>query len=490
MNGNGRPPACTRLSRRSLLAGGGGVVLASILPRSAQADAGAIQKTLIAGESRVALVGAPHLETAVWAYNGSVPGPEIRLRQGDTLRIKVENRLPEDTTVHWHGLRIPNAMDGAPYVTQPPIQPEAGFVYEFTPSDAGTFWYHPHAHSAEQVGRGLMGALIVEEPNPPQVDRDIVWVLGDFRLKDDASIAGGFNNPMEISMSGRVGNTVTINGRVPERFSVRAGERIRLRLINAAPARIFGLEFRDHQPLVIAFDGQPVEPHRPEGGRIVLGPAMRTDLIVDMTGRPSHSATVLDTFYKGLEYKLVEIAYSDEQPLRAQPLAAPAKLSGNPIPEPDLAKALRHDVTLTGGMMGGMSMGRQGGVMGGGMMGGGMRGMMGGSMWAINGVAVVMHDDMRNMKPVLTLTRGKSYVLAIDNQTAWHHPMHIHGYSFRVITRNSKSTKYREWRDTLLIPPRERAEVGFVADNPGDWMFHCHVLDHQEGGMMSIIRVA
>ncbi len=231
---------------------------------------------------------------------------------------------------------------------------------------------------------------------------------------------------------------------------------------------------------MIAFDGQPVEPHRPEGGRIVLGPAMRTDLILDMTGRPGHSATVLDTFYKDLEYKLVQIAYSDEQPLRVQPLAAPAKLSANPIPEPDLAKAQRHDVMLTGGMMGGM------GMRGGGMMGGGM---MGGSMWAINGVAV-MHDDMRNMKPVLTLTRGKSYVFAIDNQTAWHHPMHLHGYSFRVITRNGAPTKYREWRDTVLIPPRERAEVAFVADNPGDWMFHCHVLDHQEGGMMSVIRVA
>ncbi len=185
MNGNG--PA--RLSRRSLLTGGGGVVLASILPpRSGRAEASAIQKTLVAAPSRVALVGTPHPETPVWSYDGAVPGPEIRLRQNDTLRVKVENRLPEDTTVHWHGLRIPNAMDGAAFVTQPPIQPEESFLYEFTVPDAGTYWYHPHAHSAEQVGRGLMGALIVEEPNPPQVDRDIVWVLGDFRLKDDASI--------------------------------------------------------------------------------------------------------------------------------------------------------------------------------------------------------------------------------------------------------------------------------------------------------------
>jgi FtsP/CotA-like multicopper oxidase with cupredoxin domain len=455
------------LSRRSLLASSGVAAIASILRPGLVRATTSSEKTLIAAEGRVQITPEPYPQTGVWCYGGSVPGPEIRLRQGERLQATVENRLQQNTTVHWHGLRIPNAMDGAPYVTQPPIQPEESFTYDFIPPDAGTYWYHPHAHSMEQVGRGLMGALIIEDPQPLQVDRDVVWVLGDFRLNDDASIVGGFGNRMEMSMSGRIGNTVTINGRVPDRFAVRSGERIRLRLINAAPARIFGLEFKDHRPLVIAFDGQPVEPHAPAGGRIVLGPAMRTDLVLDMTSSPGHSAAVLDTFYRGLEYKLVEIAYTGEQPLRAQPLAKPAKLLANPIPEPDLASAQQHDVTLTGGMMG----------------------MMGGSMWAINGMAV-MNDDMRHMKPVLTLARGKSYILAIDNRTAWHHPMHIHGHSFRVITRNGARTKYREWRDTVLIPPRERAEIAFVADNPGDWMFHCHILDHQEGGMMSIIRVA
>jgi FtsP/CotA-like multicopper oxidase with cupredoxin domain len=456
---------------------GGTAALAGILPpRFARAATGAIATTLVASPGQVHLIGPARPATAVWVYNGTVPGPEIRLRQGETLRLKFDNRLPQGTTIHWHGLRVPNAMDGAPYISQPPIEPEETFLYAFAVPDAGTYWYHPHFHSAEQVGRGLMGAFIVEEPEPPQVDRDVVWVLGDFRLKDDASIAGGFNNPMETGMSGRIGNTVTVNGRAPGPFKVWAGERIRLRLINAAPARIFGLEFKDHQPLLIAFDGQPVEPHRPDGGRIVLGPAMRTDLSLDLTGTPGGSAPVLDTFYKGLEYRLVEIAYSEEPPLRRGPLPPPAKLVPNPIPEPDLSNAQRHEVTLTGGMMGDMGMG-------------GMSGMMhGGSMWAINGQAV-MHDDMRHMEPVLTLTRGKSYVLNIDNQTTWYHPMHLHGHSFRVITRNGAPTKRRAWRDTVLIPPRERAEIAFVADNPGDWMFHCHILDHQEGGMMTVIRV-
>jgi FtsP/CotA-like multicopper oxidase with cupredoxin domain len=433
---------------------------------------------LVTARARLPIVGGPYPETDVWCYDGRSPGPEIRVRQGDLVRILVENRLPEDTTVHWHGLRVPNAMDGVPEVTQPSIQPGENFLYEFTVPDAGTHWYHPHAHSAEQVGRGLAGALIVEEHNPLPVDRDIVWVLGDWRLRRDASIAEDFNNPMEMSMSGRIGNTVTINGRVPTRFSARSGERIRLRLINAASARIFGLEFKNHRPWIIALDGQPIEPHAPEGGRIVLGPAMRADLIIDVAGAPGSSAPVIDSFYQDLAYKLVELAYSDQPPLAGRGAGAPSTLSANTMPEPDLGRATRHDVTLTGGMMGGMGMG-------GGMMGG-MGGMMGhGGMWAINGVAAHGHA----MKPILTLNYGKSYVFAIDNRTAWYHPIHLHGHSFRVITRNGEPTRYREWCDTVLFAPRERAEVAFVADNPGDWMFHCHILEHQEAGMMSVVRV-
>jgi len=473
------------VSRRSLLLASGGAIVGTALPFGSigWATTATLEKRFVAGPGRVALAGAEYPKTVVWSYNGSIPGPEIRLRQGERVRVVIENRLPEDTTIHWHGVRVPNAMDGAPDVTQPSIQPKESFTYEFTVPDAGTYWYHPHAHSAEQVGRGLMGAFIVEEPEPLKVDRDVVWVLGDFRLKDNASIAGGFNSPMEMSMAGRIGNTVTINGHVPDRFAVRSGERIRLRLINAAPARIFGLEFKDHSPLVIALDGQPIEPHTPEGGRVILGPAMRTDLVLDMGGEPGLSSSIVDSFYEGLSYKLVELSYSNEPPLRMPLPPPPAQLPRNTMPEPDIANAQRHDVTLTGGMMSGT------GMSGGMGMGGGMSGMMsGGSMWAINGVAMPA-DDMGHMKPVLTLTRGKSYILAIDNQTAWYHPIHLHGHSFRVITRNEQRTKYQEWRDTVLVPPRERAEIAFVADNPGDWMFHCHILDHQEGGMMSIIRV-
>ncbi|MGH8064629.1 MAG: multicopper oxidase domain-containing protein, partial [Candidatus Entotheonellia bacterium] len=236
----------SRISRRDFLAAGAGVMLSPLLPPVLVRASAAREFRLLAAAGRTRLVGAEYPETAVWAYNGSVPGPEIRLRQGQRLRVVVENGLGEETTVHWHGLRVPNAMDGVPHLTQKPIAPGESFIYEFDVPDAGTYWYHPHQRSSEQVGRGLYGPLIVEEQAPIHVDRDVVWVLDDWRLLRDASISDDFENFHDISHNGRVGNTVTVNGRIPEVFAVRSGERIRLRLINAANARIFGLEFAGH----------------------------------------------------------------------------------------------------------------------------------------------------------------------------------------------------------------------------------------------------
>jgi FtsP/CotA-like multicopper oxidase with cupredoxin domain len=483
------------LSRRTFLAASG-VAAASSLPRPWGPRAGSIADfRLVARPARTHLVGSSYPETAVWSYNDSVPGPEIRVRQGERVQITVENQLAEETTVHWHGLRVPNAMDGVPHLTQPPIAPGETFVFEFDVTDAGTYWYHPHERSFAQVGRGLYGPLIVEEEEPIQVDRDITWVLGDWRLLPDAQISDDFGNFMDASHNGRVGNTVTVNGRILESFAVRAGERLRLRLINAANARIFALEFQDHRPTEIALDGQPVAPHEPAGGRVILGPAMRADVVFDMTGRPGERFSVIDPFYRGLEYRLLDLVYEDAPPLREHPLDAPMRLAANTMPEPDLATAERHEIAFSGGMMGGGGMGgMMGGMSGEGMMGGMMHGMMGGMMrgmqqsgiWAINGVSAKDHV----LDPFLALDHGRSYVLAMHNDTAWHHPMHLHGHVFRVIARDGQPTRYREWQDTVLIAPRERVEIAFVADNPGDWMFHCHILEHQAAGMMGVIRVA
>ena len=457
----------------------------AVRPYAAQADEQAASPFVLRpAPGKVRFGSATDPETSVWCYNAAVPGPELRLRQGEPVHFLVENGLAEDTTVHWHGIRLPNAMDGVPGLTQAPIRPGDRFVYEFTPPDAGTFWYHPHADGLQQLGRGLAGPLIIEEREPVAVDRDVVWMLQDWRLTPQKQIAAGFGSTMDAVMSGRVGNTVTINGKLLADLSVQAGERIRLRLINGALARLMALRFEGHRPTVIAIDGQPCDPFEPDGGRVVLGPAMRIDLMLDMRGDPGQRFAVVDDYYDGLSYELTHLAYTAEPPLRAHPLDASLALPRNPVPEPDVASAIKVELHLQGGMAGAGALSGLGGL-----GDAATPGMDGSAVWAINGMSMT-GDGQINMPPMATFKCGQSVTLTMRNETAWAHPMHIHGYSFRVLSRNGIAVPNRQLQDTVLLAPRDVVDCAFVADNPGDWMLHCHVADHQMAGLMTVLRVA
>ena len=222
--------AVASLSRRSFLVASGGAAVGAVFPILAGSPAPMLPTTISLPVPGARTSSARRIPRP---RSGPTTARSRARRSGcaraSTSSITVENRLAEETTVHWHGLRVPNAMDGVPHLTQRPIAPGETFVYEFDVPDAGTYWYHPHQRSFEQVGRGLYGPLIVEEREPIQVDRDVTWVLDDWRLLPDAQISDDFGNFMDASHNGRVGNTVTVNGRIPETFAVRAGER-------AAPA--------------------------------------------------------------------------------------------------------------------------------------------------------------------------------------------------------------------------------------------------------------
>ena len=456
-----------------LVAGGGLAVVGACRPQAGVQNPAGPASRLTVEPARMALFGERRPATDAYAYNGSAPGPALRIPQGQAFRIRVKNQLQEHTTVHWHGIRLPNAMDGVPGLTQPPIKPGEGFTYAFTPPDAGTFLYHSHDNSLEQMGRGLAGALIIEEAEAPKVDRELLWLIQDWRLDASLQIAPDFGNRMEAAMAGRVGNVVSINGAAFPSVPVRAGERIRLRIVNAATARIMALAFEDHRPVIVALDGQPCDPHEPADGRLRLGPGMRADLMLDLSGEPGKRYAITDDFYGGsLAYVLAELAYDAAPPFRAHPLDAPLRLPVNPLPQLDLATAERHEIALQGGMMGGM-----------GMMG------MSGASWAINGVSMT-GDGGAGMPPLMTLRRGRTCVFAFKNESAWWHPMHLHGHSFHVLTQNGAPVDNAIWGDTVLIEPHGSAEVAFVASNPGDWMLHCHVVDHQVAGLMTIVRVA
>lgn len=470
-----------KLSRRSVLKL---LAAAAMMPvaGAGRAERGRVLRMEV---GRQRLISDAYPETEVWGFDGVVPGPELRYRQGERLRVTARNALPGTTTIHWHGLRVPNAMDGVPHLTQAPIPPGGEFAYEFPLHDAGTFWYHPHDHSSEQVARGLYGALIVEERDPIAVDRDVTWVLSDWRLNPDASQREDFGALFDRAHEGRMGNTITINGKFTLKdgvFEVRGGERIRLRLINAASARIFTLRFAGHAPQVIALDGQPVAPHHPGSGEIELGPGMRADVVLDCMQRPGSRHDVSDEFDPRVSRRLIALAYRDEAPLRASPPDTPVALAPNPLSEPDVARAERHAFLFQGGAMGtireAMFQGRRVPLA--------KLAREHGLAWTINGGAI----KERAHQPVLTLKRGAHCVLEMRNETAWFHPMHLHGVVFRVIARDGEPTRHREWRDTVLMAPRERVDIAFVADNPGDWMFHCHVLDHQAAGMSAVIRIA
>lgn len=463
------------LTRRSFVAS---TLAASIVGGRARAKTVQPQSfDLRAASSMAALLGKNAPETPVWSYNGEVPGPILRLRQGMQFRASFKNDLSQATSIHWHGIRkIRQAMDGVPGFPAGSILPGTNFDYAFDVPDAGTFWYHPHLNGREQLGRGLFGALIVEEANPPIVDREEVWVFADWRLypktgqhKED------FADNHDAAHAGRLGDTVTLNHVVPNVWNVRAAERVRVRLINAATARIFKFSIDGHNPWIIALDGQPISPYRPDKSAIILAPGERADIILDMTGDPGSRHAAQDTYYPQDSRHIMDLVYSEDKPLRDRPLSSSVTLPNNSLPELNLSDAVKFKIAFDGGAMGRLptvdtTAHEEGGAAG---------------FWAINGVIAMNHD----VPPLLEIKKGTTVLFDMVNLTRWDHPIHLHGHHFRVLSRNGKPDPFMPWKDTILLRPDERAEVAFVAETPGDWMVHCHILAHQQTGMMGTIRI-
>jgi FtsP/CotA-like multicopper oxidase with cupredoxin domain len=424
------------------------------------------------------LVGPNAPATRVWTFNGQVPGTPIRISHGDPLAVTLNNKLEVPTAVHWHGIRLPNAMDGVAGLTQPAVKPDEQFEYAFTPPDAGTYWYHSHVNAYEQVGRGLYGPLIIEERDPPRVDRDLVWMIDDWRLLEDASISEDFGAGHDLSHAGRIGNVPTVNGRFRDVVKVRSGERIRLRLINAANARNFALDFTDLSPEIIAIDGQAVTPYQATGP-IVIGAAGRVDLILDLTGKPGSRSSVTDSFYRD-SYDLTSFVYESGEPLRQSPPDWPTRLAAPSLPEPDLDKAITQPVVIAGGAMGGLRQAKLDGQ------------WMDLRKIAEQGYVWALNDTVANtldMPPLIDVERGTSVRFQIENRTAFPHPMHLHGHHMKLLSIDDQPVTATRWVDSPLVMPRQRMELAFVADNPGKWLFHCHVLEHHAAGMGALVRV-
>ncbi|WP_425073401.1 multicopper oxidase family protein [Sagittula sp. S175] len=459
------------LNRRAFCAS----LAAAALPRpSWAAGTGATPETLTAQKASVQLAPEGYPATPVWSYDGTIPGTTIRARQGDRITRRLVNALDEPTSVHWHGIRIDNAMDGVAGLTQEAVPPGATFDYDFAVPDAGTYWYHAHVNSMEQVARGLSGALIVEEPDAPDVDRDEVLMLGDWLLDPETGgFVEPFDHPMMMSHGGRTGNLVGVNGRYDFTLTARRHDRLRLRLINSANARIFQLGLQGMNGWTVALDGMPLD--APDDTTdIVLAPAQRVDLIVDITAEEGTPAGLLMRMDDDSWQALVEVTVAGQSARTVRD--APAALPPNPNTAlPDLTQARNLTMAMEGGAMAGIDSALfEGERLD-------FRALIDrGQFWALAGQAG------RTDTPFADLSRGEVVRLKLDNRTVFPHAMHLHGMHFRQVRADGSMGPLR---DTILSIPNEPLEIAFAADNPGKWLFHCHMLAHAASGMTTWINV-
>jgi FtsP/CotA-like multicopper oxidase with cupredoxin domain len=403
----------TRLSRRTLIAGSGALAAATLLPGGAQAQQPAVDgfRPLRALPGLVPLRGPEHEMTAIWGYSGVVPGPTLRIKRGEELKVRLFNALPAETAIHWHGVRVPNAFDGTP-LTQKPVLPGASFDYRFRPPDAGTYWYRAAPRTPQN--RALQGPLIVYETEPPDVDRDValildVWPPASDALKDAAPV-------------------FTVNGIPALDIPVVANERVRLRLINAADVQLITLRIDRHPVMVMAIDGQPAEPFAAREGRITLSPGNRADVFLDAVLEPGSIAPLV-LQNGGVDVPIGRLVYAARAPARAAPRLEAKPLPLNPLPERmDFRGALRLDFPLDPD-----------------------------------------RATSAPAKPLFSVKRGRTVQLAIKNSAPEASVLHIHGHAVRLLDALDDGWK-PFWLDTILCVPQQTTRVAFVADNPGKWL--------------------
>lgn len=422
-----------------------------------------VELTLTAAPARLEL--RPGTATDVYAYNGQVPGPTLELREGDSVVIHFRNALREPSTIHWHGIHLPFATDGSPFH---PVAPGAQHDYVFTvrPGTAGTYWYHPHPHhhTGSQVARGLYGAIVVraaDDPLPATL-AERVLVLSDNRFRPDGSLdvrdpnsAGG----REDAENGREGDVLFVSGAIMPTLAIRSGEVQRWRVINASAARIYRLALAGHRVLHVGSDGGLFE--RPlEVSELVLGVGERAELLVRGTGAPGSRAVLQTLPYdryvpqtRPADWErprdLLTLQYSGAPPVA--PVALPRVL--RPVPALDTAQATATRVmVLTQHLINGKSM------------------------------------DMGRVDVSTTL--GATEIWEVENLVGMDHPFHLHGFQFQVLDRDGVPEPYRSWKDVVNVPKHQTARfIVRYDDHPGKWMFHCHILDHEDHGMMGVLEV-
>lgn len=420
-----------------------------------------VEVNLTAAVTKLSL--QPGIISEVFAYNGHVPGPTLDVREGDNVIVHFRNDLPEPTTVHWHGIHLPFESDGSPFQ---PIRPGESHDYSFTvrPGTAGTYWYHPHPdkRTGFAIGKGLFGAIVVhaaDDPLPPMTEK--VLILSDNRFLNDGSI--DFPEPASDrgaidEENGREGPVLFVNGRVMPTIQIRSGETQRWRIINSSAGRIFRVALKGQPMLHVGTDGglfeKPVEVKD-----LLLTTGERAEVIVK--GAAPGTRTVLQNLpYDRYSPQTRPADWNVTRDLLAVVTSGEAPVTPTPIP-PKLRRIVPLDTTKVTAVR-----------------------------TVVFGQGIINGHTMDMARVDVSTHVGATEIWEITNIVGMDHPFHLHGFQFQVLDRNGVAEPYVAWKDMLNIPKHSTARIIVRYDDyPGKWMFHCHILDHEDHGMMGVLEV-
>ncbi|MBW3110955.1 multicopper oxidase family protein [Bacillus sp. MCCB 382] len=411
-------------------------------------------------------------KVSAWTYNGTVPGESLHVTEGDVVQVKLVNELDVPVTIHWHGVLLPNKMDGIPGLTQDAVQPGESFTYEFVANDAGTYWYHSHQQSSIQVDKGLYGSLVVEEKEK-EYKKDEVFILDEWAVDQEREDISNMGGMMMGAMSGdgeadtkQMYDTFTVNGkagRAIEPLTMEAGEKARLRFVNAGYQE-HRLVFPEGSMRVIANDAEHVVSEDHESNVLEIAPGERMD--VEFT-KPEKETVFIgqEQSVENAEDMIIPVV-SERNQNRHQG-ATLAKEAGvakgisygsekpifGEIPEPDVT----YDMDLSMGM----SMGE--------------------------GMSFQINDETFPDTPPIHVKDGDIVKVTLRNNGRMNHPMHLHGHRFQVNSKNGREFEKPIVKDLIHVKPGEEYVIYFKADNVGEWLFHCHDNNHAARGMVTIV---
>jgi FtsP/CotA-like multicopper oxidase with cupredoxin domain len=434
--------------------------------------------TIVAKEAKHSLT--KEVSVNAWTFNGSVPGSQIRVKQGEEVKITLKNELPKPVTIHWHGITVKNEMDGIPGITQNAVQPGESFTYTFTPEDPGTYMYHTHQNGVKQMDKGLAGSFIVEPKKTEELDRDYTLVLDEWMSNSESSMMedmeGMSMDEEESEENAEMGHSMdaydifTMNGKSGEAIkplTVTEGDKVRVRLVNVG-FMSHKIHLHGHDFKVVAVDGQKINnPGEIKDELISIAPGERYD--IEFTAdNPGDWYLECHGDMEGTKGMKTQIKYENatknedkSNPTETLPIFDYTTYGEKSKSNFTLDQKFDMKYTMD------LNTAMQDHEM----------------VYTINNKTFPNTEDIQVNKGDLVKVTLK------NNSESDDHPMHLHGHFFQILSKNGKPIKGSPIiKDTVNLKPGDEYVIAFEADNPGDWLFHCHDLHHASAGMMNMVK--